>query len=390
MKRVHFLIILGLFLVSCRGINPFSTGGGNPITNGVQFDATPVPTPPPYNLSPINAGNVDQIQTIYTQHVNWDSYAEYLLAISPNKMWVALTPKNGAPLYLQRLKWTSDDSFVPKGNGYSNFYLYQTTSLAFSLDSMHFAIANATDNSVLVFDLTDLPTDAKKTVLPIGDRPEALTFTQDNQKLIIGTDGGVNGSLQLWDFGAASLQQVISGNRLAGVCRAAISPDGKILAAGSCANFEILTWKVDNRFKPLPQLAESLPVSPCIDPCSDQYNVFAFNPATGELASAIDFPNISIHNPLTGQNSKNLTTQPVVGSLNGGDAVTSLAFTSDGSILVMAANQELQLINAQTGNLLWHHEDPKRIAAVAISADSRLLISINADGDMVYWGVLTR
>jgi WD40 repeat protein len=387
MKHMLFLIILGLFLVSCGGINPFSAGGGNPITIGVQSDATPVPTPPPYKLSPINAGNVDQIQTIYTQHVNWDSYAEYLLAISPNKMWVALTPKNGAPLYLQRLKWTSDDSFVPKGNGYTNFYLYQTTSLAFSLDSMHFAIANAANNSVLVFDLTDLPTDAKKTILPIGDRPEALTFTQDNQKLIIGTNGGANGSMQLWDFGAASLQQVISGNRLDDVCRAAISPDGKILAAGSCADFEILTWKVENGFKPLPQLAELLPASPCIDPCSYQNNIFAFNPATGELASAIDFPNISIHDPLTGQNIKNLTTQPVTGSDNGDVSITSLAFTSDGTILVMAANQELQLINAQTGNLFWHYEDPKRIAAVAISADSKLLISINAKGDMVYWGV---
>jgi WD40 repeat protein len=305
-------------------------------------------------------------------------------------MWVALTPKNGAPLYLQRLKWASNDSFVPMGNGYTNFYLYQTTSLTFSPDSMHFAIANAADNSVLVFDLTDLPTDAKKTVLQIGDRPEAVAFTQDNQKLIIGTNGGANSSLQLWDFGAVSLQQEISVNTLGGVCKAAISPDGKILAASSCATLEISTWKVDNGFTPLPQLAGAEPVSPCVDPCPGQHNNFAFNPATGELASAIDFPNISIHDPLTGQNSATLTTQPVVGSLNGDHSVTSLAFTSDGTILVMAANQELQLIDAKTGNLLWHHEDSKHIAAIAISADSRLLISINADGDVVYWGVLSR
>ena len=164
-------------------MNPFNVAGGNGITITIPYDATLIPTPVPSSLSPINAGNVDQIQSLYTIHVDGDAHAEDLLAISPDKKWVALTPKDGAPLHVQRLKWTADGSFVPMGNGFTTFFLYQTTSLAFSPDSTHLAVANGADNSVLVFESVDLPSEDKKTVLAIGDRPTVATFTKDNQKL---------------------------------------------------------------------------------------------------------------------------------------------------------------------------------------------------------------
>ncbi len=384
MKRMLSLFVLGFFLVSCGAMNP------KPITIVIPFDATPIPTPPPISLSPINAGNVDQIQTLFTNQVNLEARAEDVLVISPNKMWVTLAPKDGAPLTLLRLKWAPDGSFVPMINGYSRFFLYRTTSLAFSPDSMHYVVANEADNSVLVFGLDDLP-NTPKTVLPIGDRPVAVTFTKDSQKLIIGTQRGVNGSLQLWDLGTASLERKISADAPSGVCNAAISPDGKILAAGDCMNtFDISTWDVDNGYTPLSQLAKSDQAGPCTDPCPEQRNIFAFNPATGEIASGFDFPRISIHDPRTGKLSTSVTTHPVGDSSNGGDSISALAYTSDGAMLVMAANQGLQLIDAKNGDLLWHYEDSKRISAVAISADSKLLISVNTDGDMIFWGVPVR
>jgi WD40 repeat protein len=385
MKRMLALVILGLFLVSCGARNP------SPITITIPLDATPIPTPPPVSLSPISAGNVDQIQQLYKIHVSDDARSEDLLAISPDKKWVALTPKDGNPLHVQRLKWGSDGSFVPMGNGFTSFYLYQTASLAFSPDSMHFAVANQADNSVLVFGLDDLPSEAKKTVLSIGDRPEAVTFTKDSQKLIIGTQGGAKGSLQLWDLGTASLERAISADAPGGVCSAAISPDGKILAAGDCTNtFNISTWEVDNGYTPLSQLARSDQAGACTNPCPQQRNIFAFDPATGEIASGIDFPRISIHDPHTGKLRTSVTTHPVGESSNGSDSVSALAYTSDGAILVMVANQELQLIDAKDGKLLWHPEDPMRITAVAISTDSKLLITLNTAGDMIFWGAPAR
>ena len=388
MKRVLSLIILGFFLVSCGAKSPFNAAKGKPNTVVLSFDATPKPTPPPINLSPINAGNVDQIKSLYKIHLNEDPRAEDLLAISPDKMWAALTPKDGAPLHLQRLKWAPDDSFVPMGNGFSTFYLYRTASLAFSPDATHVAIANGADNSVLVYELVDLPSEGEQTVLSVGDRPESITFTKDSQKLVIGTQNGAEGSLQLWNLKTASIEREISRNMPGGVCSAAISPDGKILAAGYCTKtFNISTWEVDKDYTPLSQLTGLDRVGPCTDPCPHQRNIFAFNPVTGEIASGFDFPHISIHDPRTGKLNAIVTTNPVGDTLNGGDSVSALAFTSDGAILVIAASQELQLIDAKDGKLLWHHEDPKPITAATISADSKLLTSVNSDGDWVFWGV---
>jgi WD40 repeat protein len=329
-----------------------------------------------------------QIQTLYTIHVSGDAHAEDLLAISPDKKWVALTPKDGAPLHVQRLKWTPDDSFVPMGNGFTTFFLYQTTSLAFSPDSMHLAVANGADNSVLVFESVDLPDEGKKSVLSIGARPAAVTFTKDNQKLIVGTQSGMGGSLQLWDLATASLERVIPMDASGGVCSVAISPDGKILAAGSCAQpFELSIWDVDTGYTPLSQPARLDAPGTCAGDCPDQHNIFAFNPATGEIASGAGFPRISILDPRTGKNSASVSAHAAGAALQGGETVSTLVFSSDGAMLVMAANQEIQLMDAGNGNVLWHHADPKRISAVSISADSKLMISMNADGDLVFWGV---
>ncbi len=384
MKRMLSLFILGLFLISCGAITPSSS----PMTVVVPFNVTPIPTPSPVSLSPINAGNVDQIQTVYAIHVSDTERTEDVLAISTDKKWVALTPKNGAPLHVQRLKWTPDGSFVPMGNGFTSFYLYQTASVAFSPDSMHFALANQADNSVLVFGLDDLPNEAKKTVLPIGDRPEAVTFTKDSQKLIVGTQGGANDSLQLWDVGTASLERKISADAPGGLCSAAISPGGKTLAAGSCANpFDISTWDVGNNYTLLSQITSSDQAGSCTGPCPGQNNAFAFNPATGEIASGIDFPIITIHDPNTGKLSTSVTMHPAGDSSNGIDTVSALAYTSDGASLVMVANQELQLVDAKEGKLLWHPADPMSITAMTISADSKLLVTLDTAGDMIFWGV---
>lgn len=64
----------------------------------------------------------------------------------------------------------------------------------FSPDARHFAEANRTDNSVLVFGLDVLPDEANKTALPVGQPPETVTFTKDSQKLVIATRNGTGGA----------------------------------------------------------------------------------------------------------------------------------------------------------------------------------------------------
>lgn len=97
------VIILGPLLVSCAPRNPFKAAGGKPVTIVISANVTPIPTPLPISLSPIDARNADQIQPLCTIHLKDGARAEDLLAISPDKRWVALTPKDGAPLHLQRL-----------------------------------------------------------------------------------------------------------------------------------------------------------------------------------------------------------------------------------------------------------------------------------------------
>jgi WD40 repeat protein len=387
-KRIFFLSILGFFLVSCGFLNPSGTAA--PITIELQIEITPVPTRPPYNLPPINASNVNQLQPLYIIRLQGER-TEDLLAISPDKKWTAAGRKYNGPINIQRLKWNSESSFVPQGDGFTTFFLYKTTALAFSPDSMQVAIANSADNTVLVFSLVDLPNESDRIVLPIGARPQAVVFTKDSQKLIVGTWGGSGQAvLQLWDIGTASLEQEISGEPLDSICSAALSPDGKILAAGSCATFDISTWDVDNGYTPLSQLAGADAADSCPFPCPEQRNIFGFNPATGEIVSAVNFPGISIHDPRTGNISATIITQPAGAGSNGGDTINALAFTSDGAMLVMAANQEIQFIDAKNGNLVWRYADPKHTNVVAISADSTLMLSLNVDGEMVFWGVPSR
>lgn len=392
MKRMLAWIVVAAFLLACGITFPSNGGAGNPISIVLSSGTTPLPTPPPISLSPINPTNADQMQVIYAIHVSDTVRTEDLLAISPDKNWIALTPRDGAPLHVQRLKWAPDGSFVPMGNGFTSFYLYRTASLAFSPDAMHLAVANEAGNSVLVFDLDDLPSEAKSHPLPIGDLPGTVTFTGDSRKLIVGTAGFGSGSLQVWDLGTSSLERAIPVQSPGEICSARLSPDGKILAAGNCTEpFTISTWEIDGGYAPLTQLTKSDKTGPCgADACPGQRNVFAFNPANGEIASGIDFPLISIRDPRTGKLSTSVTTPAARQSSNSGQSIRALAYTSDGAILVLVANQELQLIDARNGTLLWHPQDPSPITAVAISADSKLLVSMNANGDMLFWGVRTR
>ncbi len=389
MKRMLSWIVVGVFLLSCGIMMPSNGAGSKSISIVISSGATPLPTPAPISLSPISATNADQIQVIYSFHVSDTVRIEDLLAISPDKNWVALTPKDGSPLHVQRLKWTPVGSFVPMGNGFTSFYLYRTAALAFSPDSAHLAVANEADNSVLVFGLNDLPSEANKTLLPIGDRPEAVTFTKDSQNLIIGTPGGANGSLQFWDLGTSSLEREIPAQVPGAVCSAGISPDGKILAAGNCTEpFAISTWDLQGGYTALAQLARSDQAGACgADPCPGQRNVFAFNPESGEIASGLDFPVISVHDPRTGKLSTSVTTPPAGESSNSGEFISALAYTSDGAVLVMVANGELQLIDTKEGKLLWHPEESRPVTGVAISADSKLMVSLNAGGDIFFWGV---
>lgn len=410
MKSAISLVILGFFLVSCAQntkapspqpsatvsktltviptVTPVALAPTVTVSITKRFDNTPTTTAPaPISLSPISVENADQIQPLFTYHVPWDALSYGLVAVSPDAKWVALAPKYSSQLYILPLAWTPDRSIIPSIDTASSYaYKFRTESLAFSPDSGYLAVAGEND-SVTVYDLEHM--DRIKTLSKL-DWPSAVTFMKDSKTLVIGTQRGPGGSLEIWDIQTSSLKRVISLDVThGGICSVAVSPDGSILAAGYCSwIFDISTLDIEKDFAPIARLAGLDEVRYCAHLCTDNRNIIAFNPSTGDIASGTNYDRIPIQNPRTGKLSGIIHSAFVdylgyeIGPVN------SLAFTSDGGVLGIAGSR-LTLRNTNDGRLLWSHRYlyPSYASAMAITADSRLLISIDSDGNIEFWGI---
>ena len=409
MKSALSYVLLGFFLVSCvsnpqvsspqpvTAVSPTFTAATTvtPVnllkTVTPEIENTPtIAVPASISLSPIDVGNADQIQLLFTYHVAWDALSYGFVSISSNGKWVALAPKYGSPLSLLPLTWYTDHSIVPLIDvASSKTYNLRTEALAFSPDATYLAVAER-DDLVEVFDLEH---PEKNKTIHIVDWPNAVTFTKDSKKLIIGTKRGLEGYLQLWDVETATLEQEISRNAPSGgICSVAISPDGKILAAGYCTYvFDSSTWDIEKGFIPITRLAGLDEVLYCAHFCTDDRNIIVFNPSTGDIASGTNHGRIPIQNPRSGKLTATISTwgRDEIGNYDAGPT-NALAFTANGSVLVIATSTELQIRDVKDGRLLWSHEpdgDARGMSAVTITADSRLLISVNSNGDVEFWGI---
>jgi WD40 repeat protein len=413
MKLIHLLTILGLILVSCAKkpqesspqkyntrIVPLETATSvNMVSTPTTFatkqaDSTPTSAgPASISLLPIDLRNADRIQLLFGYQVEWDTYSYGLAAVSPDRRLVALAPKYDTHLTLLPLTWKTDHSIVPAiKDSTSRTYYFRTEALAFSPNSAYLAAADGID-TVKVYDL--LRPNNIKAITGL-DSPDAVTFTSDSEKLIIGTRRGLKGYLQLWDLETVTFEWEISRDTLGGgVCSLAISPDNKILAAGFCTYvFDISTWDTEKEYTYITRLAGLDEVGYCPHFCTDDRNIIAFNPVTGDIASGTNYDRIPIQDPRTGKLKMIISTVRRFDGF-GFDAgpVNSLSFTKDGEILVIAAAHELQLRAAKEGRLLWNYgyiETHANIDAATITADSKLLISVNSDGQVGFWGIPER
>jgi WD40 repeat protein len=119
-----------------------------------------------------------------------------------------------------------------------------------------------------------------------------------------------------------------------------------------------------------------------------------FNPSTGDIASGTNYGRIPVQNPRSGKLSATISTAGGVSEFEYDTGpVNALAFTSDGAILVTAGSLEFQLRDAKDGRLLWYHGydwNSSSLSTVTISPDSRLLISVDSDGNVEFWGIPDR
>ena len=414
MKRVLSIVILGFIFVSCTShtrttlqpstITPFDLSPT--ITTSSLPSPTPTATVTPWihgtpistipssiSLLPISKSNADRIQLLFKYQITWENYSDYgLAAASPDGKWLALA-SGGGPVHIVPIPWISDHSITPWINPTtSRIYSYATLSLSFSPDSMHLAI-ESTGDRIAVFDLQQPD---KLIFLSKVDWPTSVVFTGDGKKLIVGTQRGIGGYLQLWDIETASFEKVISRDPSSGgVCSVAISPDGKILAAGHCSYvFDISTWNIDKGYIPLARLVGLDKIPYCNHFCIENRNIVLFNPSTGDIASGTNMFRIPIQNPQSGKLLTIISTPRRAGignSYSVPEPVNGLAYTPDGSILAIATGNELQLRDAKDSNLLWYTENPladgSMMSAVTITPDSRLITSIDSDGNVEFWGI---
>lgn len=340
-------------------------------------------------LSPINAGNIELIQPLFTHQVSWDPISYGLVAISPNGKWVALATKYSSQLYLLPLKWETNYSIVPTIDvELSRVYKLRTESIAFSPDSAYLAVAG-NDNSVTVFDLENA-NNIKN--FDVGNWTSAVSFIRDSKTLAIGTMRGYEGSLQIIDLETGTTKYEISKNTSSGgICSVSVSPDGKILAIGYCTNvFDISTWDIDKNYEYIARLTGIDEVNTtCPHFCTDNRNIIAFNPVTGDIASGTNYGRIPLQDTHSGKLRTIISTVVRDGDVAyDASPINALAFTPDGEMLVIGTTPEIQIRSVKDGELLWsNNESQHYLTAMAISADARLMISVNSAGEVKFWGI---
>ena len=345
--------------------------------------------PPPIPLAPIGVTNGADIQLLFTQDVPWDNHSYGLAHVSPLNDLVALAPRYG-PVTLLSLPWAGDGILLPqvKPSAIDSLSV-SALSLAFTPDGTLLAVASSDDT----VDITDLSRRQPRVTLRIDDWTTSAAFTDDGAKIAVGTLRGFGGSLQLWDVASGTLEeQLIRDPPGGGICSLALSPSGALLVAGYCTYaYSIATWSVDDHYRQMPNITGLDEVQYCPHFCPEERNLLVFAPGAVMVASGTTMPTIPMFDALTGRLQLVITTarRGAEGEMYVPHPINGLAFSGDGSLLAIAAGNELQLRNTQDGAFLWHKENPWDVvwSAVAFTPDSRLMISVDSTGKVHFWGV---
>jgi WD40 repeat protein len=136
---------------------------------------------------------------------------------------------------------------------------------------------------------------------------------------------------------------------------------------------------------------------------SDGTNLFTLNHAhqVGKVAISPDGSTVATTTCITVVNTNcteggvwlwDLPTGKLLRKLgNFADIVSDVAFSADGSALVVAArNGTLRFYNTTDYQTLFDFTAPGRVSAMALSLDSGLLATANLDGEVQVWKIVYR
>lgn len=160
-------------------------------------------------------------------------------------------------------------------------------------------------------------------IIQSGTKPRAIALSRDGS--LLATDGGYN-QIQLWDWQSSQLLYTLTGHN-SEVNSLAISPNKQILVSG------------DN-----------------------QGQAMIWNLRTGQIANTITRSRPNQSNP-----------------------ITSVAITSNGQTLITGSNQGIELWDINTGRLVLSLPESGDANAIAISPDSRTLVSGHLDNTVRVW-----
>ncbi len=245
--------------------------------------------------------------------------------------------------------------------------------------------------------------DTNQVMLELAEqiRVNHLIFGKDSSKLIIsGYDREIGREvIEIWDIVTNQRVAVLDDFPLwyGPICSLAISPSGKILAAGFC-DYHNEIWDLSAGYKSLGMVLGMYGPNDCLHFC-DSYNTIQFKPRSNILASGTNNPGIPLRDIFTSRLDGILSTNrevefedPDTGEVKimiWGPDVLDMAFSPDGTVLAIATWSEVQLRSTKTGELLSLLEFPEFFPnEIAFSVDGYLLAAGSTDGTIIVYGIL--
>ena len=225
------------------------------------------------------------------------------------------------------------------------------SSLAFSADGKQLA-SGSFDQWIRVWDL-----ESGRSTLTLGEHPghvKSLAFSSDGRLLAsTGADG-----IRVWDLASGSLRRTWPSQR--GVVAAVFSPDRGVLASAGGEGVKLWDVAAGSVTRSLASGTEELILT------------LAFSPDGRWLAGGGTGRTVKLWDARTGTLRR--TSAP------GHDFVRALAFSDDGSTVVVADRTAARLWDTGTGEMRPMLDDA-RFSVVAVSSDGRALAA--AEGDEV-------